>query len=275
LLAGELSPTRGRVEVGETVRLAHLSQDTAEVRGDVGVLQSLEEVRRQATLGGGRQITAGRLAERFGFRGDSVRTLVRDLSGGERRRLALMRLLMDEPNVLLLDEPTNDLDIDTLTSLEDLLDDWPGSLIVVSHDRYFVERVCENVFALGADGEVRHMPGGVDQYLELIKDTAAVAGALPATESAGLSGPGGAVAARERRRAGAQLRVVRREVARLERELERLSGREAEIHEQMAASATDHVRLAELGSELGATIGAREEVEAEWLHAAQALEEGA
>src|SRR4051812_33366003 len=107
------------------------------------------------------------LCDRFGFRGEKARTFVRDLSGGERRRLQLMRLLMDEPNVLLLDEPTNDLDIDTLTALEDLLDSWPGTLVVVSHDRYFVERVCDDVFALDAAGSIRHLPGGIEQYVAL------------------------------------------------------------------------------------------------------------
>src|ERR1035438_6773686 len=106
------------------------------------------------------------LCDRFGFRGEKARTPVDDLSGGERRRLALMRLLMGEPNVLLLDEPTNDLDIDTLTALEDLLDGWPGTLVVVSHDRYFVERVCDDVYALTPNGGIRHLPGGIDQYIE-------------------------------------------------------------------------------------------------------------
>ena len=165
LLAGELEPGSGRVERGSTVRLAHLSQETTEIPGHLRVLEALEEVRIRATLGDGQEITAGMLCERFGFRGERARTLVRDLSGGERRRLQLMRLLMDEPNVLLLDEPTNDLDIDTLTALEDLLDGWPGTLVIVSHDRYFVERVCDDVHALGAGGAIRHLPGGIDQYL--------------------------------------------------------------------------------------------------------------
>src|SRR6185436_611218 len=128
---------------------------------------AVEEVRGYARLGGGQEITAGRLVERFGFRGERQRTLVKDLSGGERRRLQLMRLLMGEPNVLILDEPTNDLDIDTLTALEDLLDGWPGTLVIVSHDRYFVERVCDDVHALMGDGGLRHLPGGIDQYLAL------------------------------------------------------------------------------------------------------------
>ena len=152
---------------GETVRLGHLSQDAVEIPEQRTVLEAVEEVRRRATLAGGEEITAGKLADRFGFRGEKARTPVRDLSGGERRRLTLMRLLMSEPNVLLLDEPTNDLDIETLTALEDLLDHWPGTLVVVSHDRYFVERVADNVFAIDCDRRDpaparrnRSVPGG-------------------------------------------------------------------------------------------------------------------
>src|SRR3954453_7709849 len=167
VLAREITPTRGAVEHGATVKLAHLSQDTAEIPGHLRVLEAVEEVRGHARLGAGRDITASPLLERFGFRGEMARTLVKDLSGGERRRLQLMRLLMGEPNVLLLDEPTNDLDIDTLTALEDLLDGWPGTLLVVSHDRYFVERVTDDVYALTGDGKITHLPGGVEQYLSL------------------------------------------------------------------------------------------------------------
>ncbi len=152
LLAGDLTPSAGRVERGDTVRLAHLSQDAAELPEHLRVLDAVEEVRRRATLSDGVEITASSLCERFGFQGDRMRTVVRDQSGGERRRLQLMRLRMDEPNVLLLDEPTNDLDIETLTALEDLLDGWPGTLVVVSHDRYFVERVCDDTFGLAGDG---------------------------------------------------------------------------------------------------------------------------
>ena len=156
----------GTVERGETVRLAHLSQDTAEIPGELRVLEAVEEVRGYARLGDGSELTAGLPGRALRLQGREQRTLVKDLSGGERRRLQLMRLLMSEPNVLLLDEPTNDLDIDTLTALEDLLDGWPGTLIVVSHDRYFVERVCDNVYALSA--RLRHPPaGGIEQYLTL------------------------------------------------------------------------------------------------------------
>jgi ATP-binding cassette subfamily F protein uup len=184
LLAGELEADTGRVDRGTTVRLAFLSQDTAEIPGHLRVLESLEAVRGRATLSDGQEITASLLCDRFGFRGDKARTLVRDLSGGERRRLQLMRLLMDEPNVLLLDEPTNDLDIDTLTALEDLLDRWPGTLVVVSHDRYFVERVCDDVHALTGDGGLRHLPGGIDQYVRSRRAPAAPAPAPAPAKSA-------------------------------------------------------------------------------------------
>jgi len=256
LLSGELEPTSGTVERGATVRLRHLSQDTAEVPGHLRVLEALEEVRGYGVLSDGLQITAGQLCDRFGFRGDRARTLVRDLSGGERRRLQLMRLLMDEPNVLLLDEPTNDLDIDTLTALEDLLDGWPGTLVVVSHDRYFVERVCDNVHALTGEGAIRHLPGGIEQYVEL-----RAASVAPRT--------------RERRAtasAGGDLRVARKQVQRLERALAKLEEREAALHESMATSATDHGRLVELNGTLASLLAERERLEAAWLETSASLE---
>jgi ABC transport system ATP-binding/permease protein len=260
LLAGELEPDGGEVERGATVKTALLSQDTAEVPGEARVLESLEAARGRAKLSDGRDLEAGRLAERFGFRGEKGRTLVRDLSGGERRRLQLMRLLMGEPNVLLLDEPTNDLDIDTLRALEDLLDAWPGTLVVVSHDRYFVERVCDDVYGLMGDGGVRHLPGGIEQYLEL-RRAAAVAEAPPPRAATRTDAPAGAV-----------LRTARKEVARLERALEKLADREQRLHADMAASATDHERLRDLQAELDAVAAAREDAEVAWLEAAETAE---
>ncbi|MES1192898.1 MAG: ATP-binding cassette domain-containing protein, partial [Solirubrobacterales bacterium] len=267
VLSGALAPTGGTVDRGQTVRLAVLSQDTAEIPGHLRVLESLEEVRGRATLADGVEITAGMLAERFGFRGDRARTLVRDLSGGERRRLQLMRLLMDEPNVLFLDEPTNDLDIDTLTALEDLLDGWPGTLVVVSHDRYFVERVCDDVYALMGDGAIRHLPGGIDQYLELRH-------AAEAADAAAASDGAAAATAAAPPPSGAVVRAARKEVARLERALDKLTTREAELHEQMAAAATDHDRLRELDAELRALAAERDELEAAWLARSEELEGG-
>jgi ATP-binding cassette subfamily F protein uup len=260
LLAGELAPDAGEVERGATVKPALLSQDTAEVPGDLRVLESLEAVKGRATLGDGRELTAGQLAERFGFRGEKGRTLVRDLSGGERRRLQLMRLLMGEPNVLLLDEPTNDLDIDSLRALEDLLDSWPGTLVVVSHDRYFVERVCDDVYGLMGDGGVRHLPGGIEQYLQLRRAAAAA------------EAPSPRAAVRTDAPAGAVLRAARKEVARLERTLEKLADREQRLHAGMAAAATDHERLRELQAELDAVAAEREDAEMAWLEAAETAE---
>jgi ABC transport system ATP-binding/permease protein len=265
LLAGELQPTSGEVSRGATVRLAHLSQDAAEVPGELPVLASLEQVRGVAVLSGGGEITAGMLCDRFGFRGEKAYTLVRDLSGGERRRLQMMRLLMGEPNVLLLDEPTNDLDIETLTALEDLLDGWPGTLVVVSHDRYFVERVCDNVYALSDEYGIRHLPGGIDQYIEQRKEAYApqmVRRSSKQTISAG-------AALRVDRK---EIQRAERELKRLEREIERLVEREGELHGQMAERATDHSGLLELQAELEVIVLDRERSEATWLEASEALE---
>ena len=259
LLAGDLAPSAGRVERGATIRVAHLSQDTAEIPGHLRVLEALEEVRLRATDSTGRDMTAGTMAERFGFRGDKARTPVRDLSGGERRRLQLMRLMMGEPNVLLLDEPTNDLDIDTLTALEDLLDGWPGTLVVVSHDRYFVERVCDNVYGLMGDGTIRHLPGGIEQYVELRRSEVSAA-------------PPAAAAGSPSSRPAGVLRDARKEVARLERALAKLEGREAGLHEEMAASASDHARLRSLDEDLRALRTERDALESAWMEASTALE---
>ena len=145
---------------------AVLSQEITEVDPELKVLKAVEEIKTSIDLGKGREMTASQLLERFGFAGEKQWTPVGDLSGGERRRLQLLRLLMAEPNVLLLDEPTNDLDIDTLRALEDLLDGWPGSLLVISHDRYFLERATDHVVALLRRRPLRMLPGGVDEYLQ-------------------------------------------------------------------------------------------------------------
>ncbi|WP_326597207.1 ABC-F family ATP-binding cassette domain-containing protein [Streptomyces sp. NBC_01803] len=243
----------GRVTVGKTVRLAYLSQDVAELDPTERVLQAVEQVRARVDLGKGREMTASQLCEQFGFGKERQWTPVGDLSGGERRRLQILRLLMDEPNVLFLDEPTNDLDIETLTQLEDLLDGWPGSLVVVSHDRFFVERVTDRVFALLGDGDLRMLPRGLDEYLErraTVRDTpsaGAPAAAPPAAKSAQLS------------------RATQKEIQRIERQLERLDEKEAALHGEMAEHATNFERIAGLDAQLRELARERDELETRWL----------
>lgn len=163
---GDAQPAAGKVVVGKTVKLAYLSQEVHELNPNLRVLEAVQQVRDRVDLGKGREMTAGQLCEQFGFSKEKQWTPVGDLSGGERRRLQILRLLMDEPNVLFLDEPTNDLDIETLTQLEDLLDGWPGSMIVISHDRFFIERTTDRVMALLGDRTLRMLPRGIDEYLE-------------------------------------------------------------------------------------------------------------
>src|SRR5206468_11939987 len=163
-----------KVGRGKTVRSAYLDQEVRGLPSGVRVLEAVEEIARSVDLGKGRSMSASQLLERFGFDAGSQWTPVADLSGGERRRLQLLRLLMTEPNVLLLDEPTNDLDIETLSALEDLLDGWPGTLVVVSHDRYFLERTCDTIRALPGDGTLRHLAGGIDEYVELLRRSTSI-----------------------------------------------------------------------------------------------------
>ncbi|MDT0309103.1 ABC-F family ATP-binding cassette domain-containing protein [Streptomyces sp. DSM 44917] len=253
----------GRITVGKTVRLAYLSQDVAELDPALRVLEAVEGVRSRVDLGRGRELTASQLCERFGFGRERQWTPVGDLSGGERRRLQLLRLLMDEPNVLFLDEPTNDLDIETLTQMEDLLDGWPGSLIVVSHDRYFVERTTDRVYALLGDGRLRMLPRGIDEYLQRRAEALAARSAPEAPQSAG-AGHAPAPAARP-----AQLsRTAQKEIQRIERRLDRIGEQEAALHEEMAAVATDFQRVAGLDAQLRELTEERDALETRWLELA-------
>jgi ABC-type multidrug transport system ATPase subunit len=184
-----------------------------------------------------------------------VWTPVAELSGGERRRLQLLRLLMAEPNVLLLDEPTNDLDTDTLAAVEDTLDGWPGTLVVVSHDRYLLERISDHQVALLGDGRVRDLPGGVDEYLALRR--AREAGAVPAPAAAASPSDAG------------EQRAARKEMARLERQISRLQSQEERLHEELAAKATDHAAVLTLDARLRELVAEREALEEQWLEAAE------
>jgi len=256
LLDGALAPTAGRIVRGRTVNLAHLTQNLEELDPSRRVLESVEEIRRRITVGK-REWTASQLLERLGFRGEAQWTPIGDLSGGERRRLQLLRLLMGEPNVLLLDEPTNDLDIETLTELEDLLDGWPGTLVVVSHDRYFLERVTDHVVALLGDGRVSLLPGGVDEYLARRR--------AAQSERARASSSSSAPPAKAKAKPAAQSWKIKKELDRIERRLDKLARREAELHEQLAAHATDYEKLTELNELLKAVQAETAELEEQWL----------
>ena len=181
MLVGELKPTTGKLVTGVTVKAAMLTQHLAELNPQWRVLEAVEQVANRIELGNGKELSASQLCERLGFNRESQWTPVGDLSGGEKRRLQLTRLLMDSPNVLILDEPTNDLDIETLTELEDLLDSYSGTLLVISHDRYFLERVCDRFVGLLGDGQLRDLPRGVDQYLEQREENIALANQKEAT----------------------------------------------------------------------------------------------
>ena len=255
LLAGDLTPDSGNVKRGKTVRIGYLRQDMDELWGGGRVLQSIDRVRRQARLAAGGEASASTLLEDFGFTGDRLTARLDDLSGGERRRLQLLRVLLEEPNVLLLDEPTNDLDIDTLTVIEDYLDSWPGTLMVVTHDRYFMERVCDVCYALLGDGSCVLLPGGVDQYLQFRRDRPEETRSAKAAADAE---PKGSAAKRQ----------ARKDLARLEQQIARLDERLAALQEQMSAAASDYQRLAELQREVELISANRDELELAWLRTA-------
>ena len=266
LMAGEMPPDAGKVKRGSTVRLAVLSQHLRELE-EVAHMRVLEAVQRErsSVVVGGKEVSATQLVERLGFTAERAWTPVADLSGGERRRLQLVRLLVHEPNVLLLDEPTNDLDTDTLAALEDLLDGFAGTLVVVSHDRYLLERVCDRQVAMLGDGAIRDLPGGVEQYLALRRSTA---GAVAPGTGRAADAP---ASDHETRRDAAELRAARKELTRLERTLERLHRKESELHDRMAAVAADHTAVIELDAELRSVTAEREKVEEAWLEAAEVV----
>jgi ATPase subunit of ABC transporter with duplicated ATPase domains len=263
LLAGITRPDGGRLVTGSTVRPAFLSQELKELPGHLRLLEAVEEVARRVKLGD-RELSAGQLAEVFGFTDKRIWTPVSDLSGGERRRLQLLRLLAAEPNVLLLDEPTNDLDTDTLASLEDLLDSWPGTMIVASHDRYLVERVTDTAYGMFGDGRLVHLPGGIDEYLARAGNPAAP----PASRAAGRDGapePSGMSAA--------ELRTARKDLARLERQVAKADARILELNEKLAVHGSDYDKIMELDAQLKAVQAERAVLEEAWLELAERVPE--
>jgi ATP-binding cassette subfamily F protein uup len=245
LLVGHQKPDSGRVVVGQTVKPAYLSQEVAELDPSLRVLEAVEQVAKVVDLGGGKTIGASSLADRFGFTGNAQWTRVGDLSGGERRRLQILRLLMGEPNVILLDEPTNDLDIDTLRALEDLLDGWPGTLVVVSHDRYFLERVTTVTASLMGDGTVAALPGGVDEYLA--KRVRQAPAAAPKSKG------------------GGDTRAAKKELTRVEREMVRLDKEHDQVLAEIADKASDYDAVAVLDVRLREIEARKTALEDTWL----------
>jgi ATP-binding cassette subfamily F protein uup len=282
LVAGTLAPTAGRVKRGRTVALEHLTQDVTPEDPESRVLPTIEGIRRLTRNATGQDVSASALLERFGFTGDKLTARLGDLSGGERRRFQLLKLLLSEPNVLLLDEPTNDLDIETLTVLEDFLDGWPGTLVVVSHDRYFLERVTDTIWALMGDGTIGMLPGGVDQYLEQ-RRTATTPAPVPAlhgssqvhqtsaTAPASLETPG-SPAPTTAKAGSAEERAARKALARIDKQLERIAVQEAALQGEIAAAASDYTALATLSEQLRVLTEEKESLELEWLEAASVLE---
>ena len=250
MILGELEPTKGSVKTGVTVKPAYLSQHLEELNPKWRVLEAVEHVASRVELGKGRELTASQLCERLGFGADAQWTPVSDLSGGERRRLQLTRLLMGGPNVLVLDEPTNDFDVETLTALEDLLDGFAGTLLVISHDRYFLERVCDDFVALYGDTRISSLTGGIDEYLVVRLAHEAVtaqSGATKVTTSA------------------SEQRAAAKDIARLERAIVKIDTEERALHARMVESAQDHDALARMNKELHELSAKKAALEDEWL----------
>ena len=261
VLAGEYALGAGRRIEGKTVRLGWLRQELDDLDPTMRLLDAVESVASYVQFGK-KELSASQLAERLGFSAKRQRTPVGDLSGGERRRLQLTRVLMAEPNVLLLDEPTNDLDIDTLQELESLLDSWPGTLVVISHDRYLIERICDSTWALFGDGRLTNLPGGIDEYLRRRRDMA----------GSGVIAGGGSAAVAEKKRDAAADHKTRKAMTSLERKITKLQEREQGITAKMAEVATDMDALNELNTELAGVRDEIETLEMEWMELGEQLE---
>lgn len=264
-LAGEYPLAAGKRIEGQTTRIGWLRQELDDLDPERRVIDAIEDVATYISFGKG-ELSASQLAERLGFSPKRQRTPVRDLSGGERRRLQLTRVLMAEPNVLLLDEPTNDLDIDTLQELENLLDSWPGTLVVISHDRYLIERIADSTYALFGDGELTNLPGGIQQYLDTRAAQARTAGTLDLGEDK--------PEVVEKQLSSQEERELRKKMNALERKI-------AKEDERAAALEADIAELSETGDfdaigtktkELTAVKDAREALELEWLELGETLE---
>ncbi|WP_427896965.1 ABC-F family ATP-binding cassette domain-containing protein [Gardnerella piotii] len=285
IIDGSLRPTKGHVNIGKTVKFAVLSQRLEELEklGKYKVKEVLSRYKPSYIIDG-KEVTPGQLMERLGFKPEQLMTPIADLSGGQKRRMQLLLILLNEPNVLIMDEPGNDLDTDMLAVMEDLLDTWPGTLIVVSHDRYLLERVTDQQFAL-IDGKIRHLPGGVDEYLKIMEDydranmqeskadfeasssdgSSAVAGDLLDADSAEKSNQK-SNQKYEAKLSGKAYYDATRRVAAIERKLEKLEEEKSAIEQKMAShDPSDFVGLQELNEKLQANQRESSALEEEWL----------
>ena len=264
-LAGEYPLAAGKRIEGQTTRIGWLRQELDDLDPERRVIDAIEDVATYISFGKG-ELSASQLAERLGFSPKRQRTPVRDLSGGERRRLQLTRVLMAEPNVLLLDEPTNDLDIDTLQELENLLDSWPGTLVVISHDRYLIERIADSTYALFGDGELTNLPGGIQQYLDTRAAQARTAGTLDLGEDK--------PEVVEKQLSSQEERELRKKMNALERKIAKEDERAAALEADIAALSEtgDFDAIGTKTKELAAVKNAREALELEWLELGETLE---
>jgi ATPase subunit of ABC transporter with duplicated ATPase domains len=270
LVTGTVQPTTGRVKHGKTVKIASLTQQLSELE-EVWNDRVSEVIGRQRSsyVAGGKELTPGQLLERLGFTSAQLSTPVKDLSGGQKRRLQLLLILLDEPNVLILDEPTNDLDTDMLAALEDLLDSFPGTLLVVSHDRYLIERVTDQQYAV-LDHKFRHLPGGLEQYLALRKAGEASAARDASSQKAT---DARAAAAKKPALAGAELRNAEKERSSLERRIEKLTKQIDLLHHRIAEfDQSDYVGLGALTTELQGLEGQIATLETRWLELSELLD---
>ncbi|GAB3616483.1 ABC-F family ATP-binding cassette domain-containing protein [Okibacterium endophyticum] len=265
LVAGTVEPTEGRVKRGKTVKIAILDQQLRELH-EIGSDPVRTVIGRVKTtyVAGGKEVTPGQLLERLGFSSAQLSTRVKDLSGGQKRRLQLLLILLDEPNVLILDEPTNDLDTDMLAAMEDLLDSFAGTLLVVSHDRYLLERITDQQYAV-LDAHLRHLPGGVDEYLALRR--AQQSDSNPSPQTGQVKAPGA------RSLSGAALRSAQKDLASVDRRITKVQGQIVDVHEKLAThDQSDYVGIGELNDDLRRLQDEVAELETRWLELSESLE---
>ncbi len=268
LLTQQLKPTMGKLVVGVTVKPAFLSQHLEELNPKWRVLEAVEQISTHVEIGKGKSLSASQLCERLGFGSNAQWTPVGDLSGGERRRLQLTRLLMGGPNVLILDEPTNDFDVETLSSLEDLLDSFGGVLLVVSHDRYFLERVCDNFVGVMGDGKLRNLPGGLEQYLKLRREQPNEPNAFAHSDEI----DEGSEKAPTQTLSASERRDMTKDLSKIERAIVKIDDKIKSLHSDMETSATDFEKVAELNKELQESEATKNSLEDQWLALSDQLE---